>query len=201
MAGVGDMFWAGRLLVATPVIGDPNFERTVVFLLEHGEEGALGLVVNRPTDVWVGGSLPQWEPFAPSPSVVFVGGPVEQRTAIALARPGPGVRLDAPDAARDEVWSPVLTTADSVGPLATLDLEADPALATDLEVVRIYVGYAGWEAGQLESEMADEAWRCVAARPSDLWSDEPEGLWSRVLRRQGGTDAWLSLYPPDPSGN
>jgi putative transcriptional regulator len=188
----------GRLLVATPVIGDPNFERTVVFLLDHSEDGAMGVVVNRPTDVGVGGSLPQWAAMTARPSVVFVGGPVEQDAAIGLARPRAGVGAHPDD---EDTWSLVHTEADSVGLLATVDLDAAPAAASALDAVRVYVGYAGWGPGQLEHELAQEAWVTAVARPSDLWSPAPDHLWVEVLRRQRGTVAWLSLYPRDPSGN
>lgn len=193
---------AGRLLVATPVIGDPNFDRTVVLLLDHGDDGALGLVINRPTDVALSGSLPEWGRLAAVPPVVFVGGPVEQASAIGLGRVAPGVPLERGAFGEDGGWSPVLTTTDTVGPLATLDLSLDPLDAADgIEAVRVFVGYAGWGAGQLEGELAQDAWVLADPRPADLWSPDPEGLWARVLRRQGGTTAWLSLHPLDPTRN
>lgn len=196
---MSDSTLAGRLLVATPVIGDPNFDRTVVFLLDHSEDGALGVVVNRPTDVGVAGSLPQWEAVTAQPSVVFVGGPVEQAAAIGLGRPATGTTRDR--AGDDDAWSLVRTAADTVGLLATVDLNADPTSAPELDAVRVYVGYAGWGPGQLEGELAQQAWITAAARPTDLWSPAPEKLWVEVLRRQRGAVSWLSLYPRDPSGN
>jgi putative transcriptional regulator len=197
---VSDTSLAGHLLVATPVIGDPNFDRTVVFLLEHGADGALGLVVNRPTELEVGESLPEWAVFVAEPQVVFVGGPVEQAAAIGLGRPVPGAAPGA-DAGGDPVWSGIDTVLEAVGPLATLDLGADPGLAPGIDLARVYVGYAGWGSGQLEAELAQSAWVVATARPGDLWHPQPEELWGEVLRRQGGETAWLSLYPPDPSGN
>nr|WP_283250974.1 YqgE/AlgH family protein [Rhabdothermincola salaria] len=184
------------MLVATPVIGDPNFDRTVVLLLDHGDDGALGLVLNRPTDVDVGGSLPQWAPLASDPAVVFVGGPVEQAAAIGLGRPAPGSHDPG-----DRPWSPIPLATDGPGPLATLDLGADPGPDPRLEEVRVFVGYSGWGAGQLEAELDQEAWLVVPALGADLWSDRPDDLWRIVLRRQQGSTAWLSLYPSDPSGN
>lgn len=195
---------AGRLLVATPVIGDPNFHRSVVFLLDHGETGALGVVINRPTDVDLDESLPGWDELAPAPSVVFVGGPVEQAGAIGLGRLAPGTPWPDPAVegeGDDGPWSPVLTALGSVGPIATVDLTRDPLDIEGIDALRVFVGYAGWGPGQLEGELAQEAWVVADARPADLWSADPEGLWERVLRRQGGTIAWLSLYPLDPSGN
>jgi putative transcriptional regulator len=193
---------AGRLLVATPVIGDPNFHRTVVFLLDHGDSGALGVVINRPTDVGLEESLPGWDELATAPNVVFVGGPVEQAGAIGLGRIAPGTPIEG--LGEDDAegpWSPVLTALDTVGPLATVDLTRDPAEVYGIDSLRVFVGYAGWGPGQLEGELGEEAWVVAEARPADLWSADPEGLWERVLRRQGGTTAWLSLYPLDPSGN
>jgi putative transcriptional regulator len=193
---------AGRLLVATPVIGDPNFDRTVVFLLGHDQDGALGVVINRPTDVDVEGSLPQWASISAPPAVVFVGGPVEQAGAIGLGRPSPGVPLEGRSPGDwDAMWSPIPDVADAVGPLATLDLHADPTLSPGLDAVRVYAGHSGWGPGQLEAEIAQGAWIVADARGEDLWSDRPDVLWRRVLQRQGGEAAWLALAPRDPSTN
>jgi putative transcriptional regulator len=178
----------GQLLVATPVIGDANFDRTVVLVLEHGDDGALGLVLNRPTDVAVLDPLPEWNGLAAQPSVVFVGGPVEQGAAIGLAR----ARLDDPA----EGWSPVL---EGIG---TLDLSRDPAeLAAGIEQVRVYAGYAGWGPGQLEGELSVDAWLVVNPQPEDILCDHPDTLWNSVLKRQGGDLALLSYCPSDPSSN
>jgi putative transcriptional regulator len=193
---------AGRLLVATPVIGDPNFDRTVVFLLGHDHDGALGVVVNRPTDVDVEGSLPQWASISAPPAVVFVGGPVEQAGAIGLGRPSPGVPLEGRSPGDwDAMWSPIPDVADAVGPLATLDLHADPTLSPGLDAVRVYAGHSGWGPGQLEGEIVQGAWLVADARAEDLWSDRPDLLWRRVLQRQSGEAAWLALAPRDPSTN
>jgi putative transcriptional regulator len=174
-------------LVATPIIGDANFERTVVLLLEHGDDGALGLVLNRPTDVAVLDPLPEWNGLAAHPSVVFVGGPVEQGAAIGLARSGSDP---------SEGWSPVLER------IGTLDLSRDPReLGVDVEQVRIFAGYAGWGPGQLEGELEVDAWLIIEARPEDVLCDAPDELWSLVLRRQGGDLALLSYCPADPSSN
>ena len=178
----------GRLLVATPVIGDPNFDRTVVLLLDASEQGALGVVLNRPSDLAVLEPLPEWQDLAVQPAVVFVGGPVEPNAAIALARVGGDPDLDG--------FVPVL------GPIGTLDLRRAPTeLAGEVDQVRIFAGYAGWGAGQLEEELRSDAWLVVDARPDDALSTDPEHLWGEVLRRQGGLAALLSAYPPDPEQN
>ena len=179
----------GRLLVATPHLADPNFSRTVVLLLAHGDQGALGLVLNRPTSTSLASPLPQWEDLASGPGVVFVGGPVTGGT-ICLAR----VRSEI--AVPDDAYLPLQ------GTLGTIDLEADPAfVAPWVEELRVFAGYAGWGAGQLEGEVDEGAWWVLDALPDDAFSDQPDGLWKRVLRRQGGKLALSSYLPADPSLN
>jgi putative transcriptional regulator len=170
----------GRLLVAAPILRDPNFHRTVVLVAEHGEEGAMGLVLNRPTDTSVGAALPELAPLAGEAEPVYVGGPVALESVLAVAE------LDDPGDASELLF-------DAVGFVQ----------APDVPVVRgrIFVGYAGWSAGQLEAELEEESWLVLPAELDDLFSDDPDGLWSTVLRRQGGEYALLSLMPPDPSLN
>lgn len=177
----------GMLLVAMPPLVDPNFDRTVVLLLEHGPMGAIGVVLNRPGETPVEDALPGWERLAADPGRVFVGGPVAGDAAIAL---GAARRPDA-----GAGWEPV------VGAVGTIDLHRDPLdVLGDIADVRIFAGYAGWGAGQLEGELAAEAWMVVPALPEDV-TGPPDGLWRRVLRRQGGRTAWLANVPPDLSLN
>lgn len=190
----------GRLLVANPLLPDPNFDRTVVLLLAYGEEGALGLVLNRPSEMEVGAPLPQWEPFATTPPVVFMGGPVQHQAVICLARAADGMAdLDPenPDTWEESgSWKPV-----SPG-IGTVDLDLDPGgLASRFTRVRVFAGYAGWAAGQLEGEIAAGAWWVVDAEPEDPFSEEPDELWKRVLRRQRNKLRLVSFYPDDPSAN
>jgi putative transcriptional regulator len=194
-------------LVANPALPDPNFDRTVVLLLAHEDEGALGLVLNRPSDTEVDGPLPQWERLAARPSVVFVGGPVRPGAAICLARVAgqPGSEAFANDVDGSDETDESDETAGwtrLVGELGTLDLEQDPDdLSLGVEAIRVFAGYAGWGPGQLEREIDAGAWFVVPARPEDVMSDNPESLWKRVLRRQGGELAVVSLFPSDPSLN
>lgn len=189
---------AGRLLVATPMIADANFERTVVALLDHGDEGSLGLVLNRPSDTTVVDPLPEWDRFAVHPAVVFLGGPVQQERAIALARPSAGHRTGDPDGAGvlDDAFDAV------VGDIGTLDLHVDPdRVGAAIDQVRVFSGYAGWGPGQLEGELEAGAWWVVDARPDDLLCEAPEQLWRGVLARQPGDLATFARYPDDPSAN
>lgn len=178
----------GRLLVATPSLGDPNFERTVVLLLEHGDGGALGLVLNRPSDLDVAGPLPDWARAVADPAVVFVGGPVAPNAALCLARLAPGGHTEA--------FQPVL------GAVGTMDLDADPdEVLPRLDRIRVFAGYAGWGPGQLEGEIEAGGWFVIDAEPADALSPDPEALWAAVLRRQRGSLALFAGYPPDPTAN
>ena len=178
----------GRLLVASPTMQDPNFDRTVVLVLEHNAEGALGVVLNRPTETALGGALPAWGPLAADPPVVFVGGPVAPDAAIGLARAVPAGDGDG--------WAPLF---DGYG---TVDLGREPdAVEARVDGVRVFAGYAGWGPGQLEGELAAGGWVVVDAAADDPLCVDPGRLWEAVLRRQGGTTAWLANCPPNPSAN
>ncbi|HEX4830817.1 MAG TPA: YqgE/AlgH family protein [Trebonia sp.] len=185
---------AGRLLVATPLLGDPNFKRTVVLVVEHEEvQGTLGVVLNRPTEIPVGQVLEQWTDLVTDPSVVFKGGPVSPSSAIALALvPGTDEPLG---------WR-ALDGAPALARLGLLDLDTPPSvLATAIESMRVYAGYAGWSPGQLQTEIDQGAWRVVSAQPGDVFAPDPDGLWRGVLRRQEGDLAFLATYPDDPGLN
>ena len=177
----------GRLLVATPGLSDPNFSRTVVLMIEHGDEGALGVVLNRPSELEVSEPLPAWADMAAQPPVVFVGGPVSPSSAICLGRVA---------VVEGDGWEPV------VGPLGAVDLNLEPEEVTPRpEVVRVFAGYAGWGPHQLEAEILSGGWFVVDAEPDDVLSPQPDDLWSDVLRRQRGRLALFAGYPDDPSVN
>jgi putative transcriptional regulator len=185
------------LLVANPLLPDPNFDRTVVLLLAYSDEGALGLVLNRPSDTLVSAPLPMWEELAAEPPVIFVGGPVEHRAVICLARTSSGAFTSADDPLSDGFRA-------VIPDVGTLDLDLDGDLQPLREAyrhVRVFAGYAGWASGQLEGEIAAGAWWVVDARPEDPFSDDPETLWKRVLRRQGGSLSLVASYPRDPTMN
>ena len=182
---------AGRLLVATPLLTEPSFHRAVVLLLQHGAgDGALGVVVNRPSGTGVGEVLPGWDVLAARPEVVFDGGPVQPSAAICLGRVEVGV--DHPACA-------VLSGAPT---LATVDLEVDPeAVRPAVRQVRVFAGYAGWAPGQLEGEVEQGAWWVLDGLPGDGFSDAPAQLWRQVLTRQGMPLALAASYPSDPTLN
>ena len=173
----------GRLVVATPALGDPNFSHTVVFLLDASEQGALGVVLNRPSSVDIAETLPTWEALAAHPRVMFAGGPVQPEAVVGLCR------ADAETAAIQPV-------APGIG---IVDLRADPlSLIGEAKGLRLFAGYAGWGDGQLESEIEQGGWFVLAPTPDDVFAEDPEQLWVRVLERQGGVFTTVS---EDPSLN
>lgn len=177
-----DVILTGKLLVASPALTDPNFNRAVIFLVRHdAHEGAFGVVLNRPIEeVSVLEQLPAWAGFAAEPGYVFRGGPVDPRVAFGLGR--------YPENASPRV--------ESVLPgIAVVDLSEVPPGESALERVRIFSGYAGWSAGQLESELKESAWFVVDAQASDLFTREPETLWRDVLKRQQGGLAIFAHFP------
>jgi putative transcriptional regulator len=186
---VGETTLTSRLLVATPLLTEPTFARAVILLLEHAEQaGAFGLVLNRPESAPVLDVVPSVADLATTPGVLFSGGPVSPSTAIALGLAAPG--------AEPEGWTAV------VPPIVTVDLDHDPALlAASLRALRVFAGYAGWAAGQLEQEIAQGAWYLVDALPGDAFLPDPDQLWRSVLRRQGWPLAAVAVCPLDPTMN
>ena len=182
----------GRLLLATPPLEDPNFDRTVIYVLEHHDEGALGLVINRPSPEELGDALSAWTAVQPDPSTVFVGGPVEPDALIAIARMREAAAADADP----EHLAPLS------GDLASADLAADPDdVIPSISALRVFRGYAGWGPGQLEGEIEAGAWLVLDPEPTDLFTHEPDELWRVVLRRQPGRLAWLADAPDDLEAN
>jgi putative transcriptional regulator len=175
----------GQLLVASPSLLDPNFRRTVVLVTEHTEEGAAGLVLNRPSDGEVSELVPQLEPLVDDDAHVWVGGPVQPNAVLVL-----GEFLDPEDAAVPLFGSlgfPSLDEPDEIVPQTTRR--------------RIFAGYAGWGSGQLEDELAREDWILEEALNDDAFTEAPGELWADVLRRKGGIYELVARMPEDPSVN
>jgi putative transcriptional regulator len=176
----------GQLLVAGPGLHDPNFRRTVVLLGEHGEDGAMGVVLNRPTEISVADAAPPLAALVDDDAVVYIGGPVEPRAVVVLAD------FEDPAGAGSIVLDTVgflpsdVEDADQVGPI---------------RAARVFAGYAGWASGQLEGELDEGSWLVLPARADDVFRSDPDRLWSDVLRREGGALAVLSLLPDDPRVN
>jgi putative transcriptional regulator len=177
----------GTLLVAAPTLLDPNFQRTVVLVTEHTDEGAMGLVLNRPTETTVADAAPELAPLTGPAEVVHQGGPVQPRAVVVLA----------------EFADPGRAAHVVMGDIGFVRADADLELAGgETRRGRVYAGYAGWGPGQLESELQDDGWIVVADPLADeLFSPWPDGLWQDVLERQGGQLALIARMPLDPSLN
>ncbi len=190
----------GRLVVASPSLEDPNFHRTVVFLLAADSEGALGVVLNRPSDTSIDEVVPHWGFHASEPPVLFVGGPVQPNAAICVGKAKETVRERAASAeASDDDgggFSPL------IGDLGTVDLNRAPdEIGVAFSGLRVFTGYSGWGPGQLEEEIDAGAWFVVDGRQDDVLCTDPGDLWGQVLRRQGGWLAVLARHPVDASLN
>ncbi|MDX1660060.1 MAG: YqgE/AlgH family protein [Nitriliruptorales bacterium] len=180
----------GRLLIALPPLNDGPFDRAVVLMIEHSEDGAMGLVLNEPTDTTIAEAVPEWADLAADPPVVFLGGPVDRSIVFGLGRSS-GQPTDG--------WQPFGTGIEHLG---VVDLSRDPVLVgVDVETVRLFIGYAGWSPGQLEAEIDEDAWLVVDAEPHDPFVADPGALWRDVTRRQPGPERFLTTYPSDPASN
>ncbi len=176
----------GQLLIAGPTLLDPNFWRTVVLVIEHTDDGALGLVLNRPSETTVGEAVPQLESLVDGDEQLYIGGPVQPSSVIVLAE-----FEDPSDAA--------LISFDDIGVLGTGSSPEEQTIGVKLG--RAFVGHAGWGPGQLDSELERDDWILEAARRRDAFTSEPRELWSSVLTRKGGSYALVARMPPDPSVN
>lgn len=178
---------AGALLVAAPTLTDPNFFRSVVLLMNADEDGAVGVIINRMTDVPVREYLPDWCDLLAPPRMIFDGGPVRPETAI-----GVGVR---PGVKPDAMWRPI------PGGIGFIDVGQPPGEVIGVSETRIYAGYAGWGAGQLEAEMEIGSWFAVVGNADDVFDPVPGTLWRRILQRQEPHIARYANYPIDPRTN
>jgi putative transcriptional regulator len=177
---------AGQLLLASPALHDPNFSRTVVLISVHTEEGAMGVVLNRPSAVTVSEAVPQLERAVAEREPVYVGGPVQPSSIVFLAE-----FLDPSPAG--------LLVVGRIG-FPTPDADIDE-LTEATARRRVFAGFAGWGEGQLDEELEHGDWIAQPALPEDVFTDVPAELWSRVLTRKGGSYALIARMPPDPSVN
>jgi putative transcriptional regulator len=176
----------GQLLIAGPGLVDPNFWRTVVLVVEHTEEGALGLVLNRESESSTGEAVPGLGDLVDPDEPLFIGGPVQPSSVLVLAE-----FEDPGDAA--------LLAFDRVGVLASTPDPEEAAIR--VTAGRAFAGHAGWGPGQLDGELERGDWILEPARRSDAFCPEPEELWSSVLTRKGGSYALVARMPADPSVN
>jgi putative transcriptional regulator len=175
----------GKLLISNASLFDPNFRRTVVLVGHHDDDGAVGVILNRPTELAVDEAVPALAHLVTPGDLLYEGGPVQPEAAVVVAE------FDDPTAAG-------LVAFGSVG---FLPGEADPEGLDGVVRARVFAGYAGWGAGQLEGELEEDAWLVAGAQPGDVFHDEPERLWEDVLSRLGPAFAMMRTMPADPSLN
>ena len=189
-AGVSIDYATGRLLVATPQTGGDVFRRSVVLVLQHDEDGAQGVVLNRPLSAPVSSVLPQWQDYVTDPPKVFQGGPVAMDSALGLVSV-PGDKGEEPMGVR------LLFSG-----IGLVDLDIPPVVVMpEVAGLRIFAGYSGWSGGQLEQEIRDGGWYVVESEARDAFTAEPDTLWSAVLRRQRGNLAFVASFPDEPTMN
>lgn len=176
----------GQLLLASPSLFDPNFRRTVVLIAEHSDEGAMGLVLNRPSEATVAEAVPDLAGLVGDGEPVWVGGPVQGSSVLVLGE------FDDPADAASIV----------VGNIGFAGADGDfGALAAATRRARVYAGYAGWGPGQLEEELEESSWIVEPVLDADLFPDVAQDLWATLLRRKGGVYRVVALMPDDPSTN
>jgi putative transcriptional regulator len=177
-------FLQGKLLVSSPSLIDPNFRKTVVLIAHHDEEGALGLVLSRPSDVAAVEAVPVLDGLPGADDPVFVGGPVQPDAFMVLA----------------EFEDLEQAAAPIIDGLGFMPADAEPG---DLAIkrLRLFAGYSGWGSGQLEDELEDDSWIVVDAAADDAFADDPDVLWRTVLQRKGGAFSLMENMPFDPGLN
>jgi putative transcriptional regulator len=177
---------AGQLLLASPALVDPNFSRTVVLIGAHSDEGAMGVVLNRPSELTVGEAVPQLERAVDEQEPVYVGGPVRPSAVVFLA----------------EFLDPAPAGLLVIGRIGFPSPDADIEELTEATArARVFAGYAGWGEGQLEAEIDHGDWIAEPALAEDVFTEVPAELWSRVLTRKGGSYALIARMPVNPSVN
>jgi putative transcriptional regulator len=175
---------AGKLLISSPSLVDPNFRRTVVLMTHHDDEGAVGLVLSRPSGMRIAEAIPDLGELPFADEVVYIGGPVQPEAVVVL------VELEEPLEDADPI----------VGSVAYMPpgIDVDELHATR---ARVFAGYSGWGPGQLEAELEEPAWIVAAALPEDVFASDPDELWRTVLHRKGGKFSLIATMPYDPSLN
>ena len=179
----------GSFLIASPHLRDPNFRQTVVLMCEHGPGGSLGLVVNRRTEHHIMEVLPQTTGLHERAGLVYSGGPVQIDNLLILHKVGTSV----PES------QPIFDGVCLGGDLSTLEEVSEEGEATDL--VRVYMGYAGWAPGQLQFELSGGSWIVLPADLKLVFARDPHHMWASVMRSLGGNFTFYATMPPDPSMN
>ncbi len=176
----------GKLLIASPALIDPNFARAVVLVAEHNDDGAMGLILNRPTEAVVAEAVEELAGVVDAGEPVFLGGPVQEQSVMVLA----------------EFDDPAQAAALVIEDVGFLPADAQlEDLSGHTRRARVFAGHSGWGPGQLDAELEEGSWIVGDPHTDEVFSEDPDELWSTALERKGGAYALLARMPTDPSLN
>jgi putative transcriptional regulator len=177
----------GSVLISEPFLNDPNFDRTVVLICEHNEQGTFGLVLNRPVEIKLGDVL---EDLTGVDKELLIGGPVQQNTLHYIHKLGEEI-VEAEEISKGIFWG------GDFNQIKTMIL----AESIDLDKIKFFLGYSGWDAGQLDREIEEKAWLVADLGDDSIFEAESDSMWKRVLQIMGGEVSWLANSPSDPRLN
>lgn len=176
----------GKLLIAMPQLDDPNFRQTVVLICEHGDEGSLGVIMNRPTEITVSTLIDDF-PSVSGTDCVYAGGPIAKNGMLILCRGDQDYENHS--------------VVDGVFVAKNIDALRVPGVLGPDGEVRCYLGYGGWGPGQLEAEIQSGAWSMISSDSTLIFDADPTVLWPQMMRRLGSNWAFYASMPPDPNLN
>ena len=177
----------GSLIISTPYLGDPHFDRSVILICEHGDDGSLGFVLNKQTELYLSEILPL---KGCEIHQVYLGGPVQQDTLHYIHTIGKNL-TEATQVTNKVWWS---------GNFELLKEMMENGMVTE-DQVRYFIGYSGWSPGQLEKEITDNNWIIIDQAPDDVLDIPSEFLWRELLLRLGGKYKIMANSPIDPRLN
>ncbi len=177
----------GKILISEPFLNDPNFKRTIILLAEHNEEGSVGFILNKPTNLKIKDAI---EDFPEFEAIVYYGGPVQINTLQFIHKAGDIIEGSV-EIADGLYWG------GSFDILKTL-IENNQVTPEDF---RFFIGYSGWGEEQLEDEMKIKSWIVADSKIENIFSDEPDKLWREILKSMGKKFAILASFPENPSVN
>ncbi|MEQ8358176.1 MAG: YqgE/AlgH family protein [Cytophagales bacterium] len=177
----------GSILISEPFLKDPNFDRSVILICEHNENGTFGLVLNRPIEVKLGEVLEDLEGNAKE---LLIGGPVQQNTLHFIHKLGNEI-IDSIELANGIYWG---------GDFEQLKIKIISD-SIDLDKIKFFIGYSGWDAGQLDREIEEKSWFVADLGDNSIFEADSTNMWKRVLEIMGGELKWLANSPSDPRLN
>jgi len=170
-SGPGKRVEKGDVLIADPKLQGSYFEGSVILITDHGPNGSIGVIVNRPTTMRLLHALPEIKEFKDRADILYLGGPVSPQSMVLLLQTQH--LFDSSHLVFDNIYF-----SGDMETLLSIIKKADPE-----DEYRVYSGYAGWGPGQLDGELARGVWRVLRAFPNDIFNEEPESVWERMIRR------------------